>query len=67
MGDSGETVTCVGRTTGAHDDVSYDCYERAVMECLTVNGKWEPLCERHGGMYRSDPARVREFGGPTDG
>lgn len=58
---SAEPIFCAETVAAAHnDDVRYECGSEAVEECFTVNGRWEPLCERHAAMYR--PTRVRPLG-----
>lgn len=55
-------VWCAATDAGKTDDIRHACQGRAVVECLTINGKWEPLCERHAtyGPDRTRPLSTEE-------
>jgi hypothetical protein len=59
-------VPCSGRAVSAEDDeVTFDCLHHAVVECRTIHGQWEPLCDLHATGYVQN-GRTRPLGG-TDG
>lgn len=54
---------CTDKVRGNRDEIDvWPCAAPAVVETFTINGEWEPRCERH--RY-DDPARTRPLGMTT--
>lgn len=57
-------VRCTGiEVDFDNDDATWRCPRAAAVECWTINGQWEPMCEEHAHGYvlngRSRPLEAR--------
>jgi hypothetical protein len=49
---------CEGTDSAAHnDEVQHPCSRRAIVECFTIHGRWQAMCERHAQGYEGERRR----------